>query len=218
MTRILRNLYGVRRPEQIVGAPSWFDTDLFVINAKAADPSASPEQLAAMAKRLLADRFKLTLHTVLRPFDVHVMVLSRPDRKLGKGLRPSACVTTGAAPQTIPVGPAGQQIRCGAQKRDIVDGVWRYHVVGQVVANLILMHGIDTLLDTLVFDRTGLEGAFDIELAYVPESARTKTGADGPIGQTILIAMEEQLGLKFERRRELVDVLVIDSVQHPQLD
>src|SRR5687768_15486878 len=70
LSTIVRFLYDVRA-EQIVGAPSWFDKDVFVINAKAADASASREQLEDMAKRLLAERFKLRLHSEQRPFDVH---------------------------------------------------------------------------------------------------------------------------------------------------
>src|SRR5262245_14648491 len=54
----------------IVGAPDWFDSDRFNIEAKAAgDPPR--EQMVLMLQSLLADRFKLTVHHETRQLPVY---------------------------------------------------------------------------------------------------------------------------------------------------
>jgi uncharacterized protein (TIGR03435 family) len=81
VSQLVRTLYDMRE-EQVIGGPSWFNTSRFVINAKATDPATPSEQLVEMAKRLLAERFKLRLHVEQRPFHVHAMVLARRDGRL----------------------------------------------------------------------------------------------------------------------------------------
>jgi uncharacterized protein (TIGR03435 family) len=49
--QLVRTLYDVRQ-ERVIGGPTWFDTSRFVINAKAADPATTKEELVEMAKRL----------------------------------------------------------------------------------------------------------------------------------------------------------------------
>lgn len=219
LSTILRFLYGVKR-EQIIGGPSWFDTDVFVITAKAVDAAASSEQIAEMAKQLLAERFNLRLHIEQRPFDVHAMILAHPDGKLGPGLRTTTCEMppgAGEAPRPIfQPSPSGRP-RCGEIRRDIVDGLWIFRIRGHAVRNLISMHFLEALVGTPVVDRTGLAGTFDIDLEYVPDTL-INADANSTLGPSVLTAMKEQLGLKFERRREAMDVIVIDRVDHPSPD
>ncbi len=56
-----------------------------------------------------------------------------------------------------------------------------------------------------VFDRTGLEGKYDFEVSWSQELS-------------IFTAVQEQLGLKLEAQRAAVDVVVVDSVEHPVED
>jgi uncharacterized protein (TIGR03435 family) len=57
-----------------------------------------------------------------------------------------------------------------------------------------------------VMDSTGLTGVFDFTLEWAPDNAQ----ADGP---SIFSAMQEQLGLKLEASKRLVEVLAIDHVE-----
>jgi uncharacterized protein (TIGR03435 family) len=68
-----------------------------------------------------------------------------------------------------------------------------------------------------VIDRTGLEGRFDLEYSFAPSRPQNLTqGAPAPEAPpTLLVALEEQLGLKLEAERAKVPVLVIDSVERP---
>jgi uncharacterized protein (TIGR03435 family) len=75
-----------------------------------------------------------------------------------------------------------------------------------------------------VIDRTGLSGAFDVELKYSPQISRpiaaplqvgAQTMPDLPSGPTLVEAVRDQLGLRLEPVRASVEALVIDSVQPP---
>jgi uncharacterized protein (TIGR03435 family) len=87
------------------------------------------------------------------------------------------------------------------------------------------LHRVEALLRTPIVDRTGLTGTYDIDLDYVsdpvvwgmPPGSKEAPEPTSP-GPSLLAAMEEQLGLKFVRRHELLDVLVIDSVEYPTPD
>ena len=75
-------------------------------------------------------------------------------------------------------------------------------------------------IDRPVLDRTGLTGTYDVDLVFAP--AQTGPGVAGAAlavapedALSIFTAVEEQLGLKLESRREPVDVVVIDSVERP---
>ena len=87
---LIRTLYpGHVLPEQIQNLPAWAGTEFFDIEARAG-ATASPEQMQAMAKELLADRFKLAMHTEQRELPVSLLVLSRRDGRPGSGLRAPA--------------------------------------------------------------------------------------------------------------------------------
>jgi uncharacterized protein (TIGR03435 family) len=58
----------------IIGAPSWFESERYNIEAKAnGDPPR--EQMILMLQSLLADRFKLTVHHETRQLPVYALVL-----------------------------------------------------------------------------------------------------------------------------------------------
>jgi uncharacterized protein (TIGR03435 family) len=65
-----------------------------------------------------------------------------------------------------------------------------------------------------VLDRTALTGTFDFDLIWAP--ARTGGNAAAPTDVVLVFtALQEQLGLKLESRREMLDVVVIDAVECP---
>jgi uncharacterized protein (TIGR03435 family) len=66
-------------------------------------------------------------------------------------------------------------------------------------------------VDRPVVDRTGLGGRFDLEYSFAAAPATAAGGGNQPV---LLVALEEQLGLKLESQRVAVPVLVIDSVEH----
>jgi uncharacterized protein (TIGR03435 family) len=75
----------------------------------------------------------------------------------------------------------------------------------------------------MVFDQTGLGGAFDLDLEWTPDHTslpgEASPGASPTSeGSSIFTALLEQLGLKLDSRRGPADVLVIDHVERPTRD
>ena len=80
-----------------------------------------------------------------------------------------------------------------------------------------------------VRDRTGLTGLYDIELTWTPDRlnplppnapadlVRAREAID-PNGPSLFTAVQEQLGLKLEPKKDKVEVLVVDHLEHPTDD
>ena len=67
-------------------------------------------------------------------------------------------------------------------------------------------------------DRTGLAGYFDIDIDYVMPPSLGAVDARPVDGPLLVEAVETQLGLKFERRDEIAQVIVIDRAEMPDPD
>jgi uncharacterized protein (TIGR03435 family) len=63
----------------------------------------------------------------------------------------------------------------------------------------------------IVVNRTELAGRFELTLDYLPPSLNPQQGS----GVSLFTAVQEQLGLRLESTRALVEVIVIDRVQKP---
>jgi uncharacterized protein (TIGR03435 family) len=63
-----------------------------------------------------------------------------------------------------------------------------------------------------VVDRTGLTGLYDFEMSFAPEAGPGAASSEHP---SLFTALQEQLGLKLDPEREVVDVLIADSIQRP---
>ena len=73
---------------------------------------------------------------------------------------------------------------------------------------------LQLLVDRKLVDRTGLKGFYELDLQYDARSTRPPDGADD-LGVSIFTAVQEQLGLKLEPRREPTAVLVVESAAMP---
>ena len=221
---ILRAAYtNFPSPGQIVGGPEWINTQRFDIDARAAGDQP-PEVVAEMLKRLLADRFKLKVHTEQRDIDVYALVLARPDGRLGPGLRkPSVdCeareaarkkeIAAGSPPaQAIAPPTPGERPECGMLSSSM-NGVLRVATGGTPISAVVRQ--VQVNVGRPVIDRTGLTGRFDIDLQF--SAVGPQTAADQPDAPTsVFTAVQEQLGLKLESRKERMDVLVIDQIEMP---
>ena len=65
-----------------------------------------------------------------------------------------------------------------------------------------------------VIDRTGLDGAFEVNVQWTPDSQTATPTAGGEL-PTIFTALQEQLGLKLEPTIGPVDVVVIVRAEKP---
>lgn len=199
------------RDSQLAGAPDWASTERFDVTARAAREVPSSERTTIL-QALLRDRFKLAAHREFREIPIYALVTARDDQRLGPGLRASDidCSPEGRASRAPTPGTRGAAGLANGASRP---------ACGSLTAGSSLIAGGITLtqlatslsrrVDRIVVDRTGLNGLFDVDLKW---SALTTTSDDGP---SIFTAVQEQLGLRLERGRGPVEVLVIDHVERP---
>jgi uncharacterized protein (TIGR03435 family) len=215
---------------ELVGAPKWLETasGRFDILAKGpvtlgpgvTDVLATLDDLRPKLRAVLADRFKLAVHSEEQPLDVYTLVSAKPKLKPADPSNRTGCKI--GTPQVAkgPVsGPPPVELRCQnvtmAQFADALTG-WAGGVMGASFRNYP------------VIDATGIEGAWDITLTFslaAPASTADQSPAGGaPVasdpggGPTLFEALNKQLGLKLEMHKRPEPVLVIDHVEENPTD
>jgi uncharacterized protein (TIGR03435 family) len=220
--------------EAIVGAPKWLDSDKFDIIAKTtADANGPPagaanglpidlDDLRHMLQALLIDRFKMKVHTEERPVNAYTLLAASPKMK-----------------KADPSNRAGCKNGPGADGKDprIANPVLSRLISCQNVTMAQFAEQLQTLaagyLFTPVLDATGLEGTWDFTLNFSPAGAFGGGGRGGdgittpsdsgtasdPSGALSLFdAINKQLGLKLEKQKRPLPVLVIDHVEQKPTD
>ena len=211
---------------RILGGPDWIDSERYDINAKASmkfqpSPDGPSRELLLILRSLLEERFKLVTHRETRELPTYELVVARADGTLGPELHKSKvdCDALAAARRAGVVPPPRQPNDpppcglMGGPARTIAGGA----TMQQLATNLSVP------LERLVIDKTGVTGRFAFQLAWTPERMPTGTPPPGippidPNGPSLFTALQEQLGLKLVSAKGAVDVLVIDSVEHPTPD
>lgn len=190
---------------QIIGGPSWIDTDRLDMRA-IGDANASRDEGVEMLRAALADRFRLAIHRETRQLPVYNLVKSRPTGALGPQLRPSDidCEALRSGSGT-PAPPAPGQIFPCVKGFGSNQLMARGLTVGELTASMIAR-----MVDRPVVDQTGLTGPYDWNVRWGGD-----VSSDQNLPATIFTALQEQLGLKLEPARGPVDVVVIDHVERP---
>ena len=68
----------------------------------------------------------------------------------------------------------------------------------------------------IVVNRTNLQGFFEFEVEFTPDNNQAGGDAAPDTGLALFTALQEQLGLRLESARGLVDMLVIQSAERPE--
>ena len=211
---------------RILGGPDWLDADRYDISAKANGefqfgPDGPPKDMLLMLRSLLEERFRLKTHYETRELPTYELVVARADGKLGPEMHKSSvdCEAVFAArragvlpPPRGPIEPPPCALISGPA-RTIAGAA----SMQQLAANLTAR------VERPVVDKTGLTDRFDFMLTFTPDQRPLPQSPPGlppidPDGPGLFTALQEQLGLKLVPSRGPVDVLVIDSVEHPTPD
>jgi len=86
---LIREAFGRWQDDQIIGGPSWLDTDRWDIAAK----TAATTPIFPMVRTLLADRFALVTHHETREMPTYALLVAKPG-VLGRSFRLSTERTT----------------------------------------------------------------------------------------------------------------------------
>jgi uncharacterized protein (TIGR03435 family) len=186
LKRLLAEAYRLQL-NQVLG-PNWLGQNEYDIDAKAAG-GATKEQMAQMLRNLVAERFKLTQHSETREMRVYELVID----KSGSKIHPMK---------------DGETVKAG--------GGFHFHGDLREFADLLAVQlsipSSDNPSEPVrastspipVVDKTGLTGVFDFSVNIHPE-----LGTD--MFALWQRALQDQLGLRIEGRKENVDILVVDE-------
>jgi len=179
------------KPYQILNA-SALDHTMYDISAVASGAAPTAADFRGLLRSLLEERFKLKAHRDLRNTPVYALVVGKSGAKF-KESAPDA----GGKRTTTSKGPNFQTSMSKATMDTLAD---------YLRAN--------AGLDRPVMNLTGLSGEYDIELTYTPEY-RIQGRTDVPDAIPAAVAVQEQLGLKLDKRDLPVEMLVIDHIEKP---
>jgi uncharacterized protein (TIGR03435 family) len=198
-----------------IAAPDWMNSEKFDIKAKI-PRDATREQFSVMLQNLLIERFRMKVHFEKRELPLYEVTVAKGGPKFkpsDRAVRPEP----GRKPGQDSEGYPG--IQPGVTAVAVIRDHWRSQLADRPMADLITQ--LSDQFRAPVIDRTGLDGRYDIVLSWVDprgtEPARndgsTPVAASDPGGPTLEAAVLSQLGLRLEKKRGPVDVLVIDHAE-----
>jgi uncharacterized protein (TIGR03435 family) len=228
MRQLMQIAWDINLDEQIANAPKWFDETKLSIIAKTStavtgsgtNMNADVDDLKAMVRALVAERFKLKSHYEDRPVTAYTLLVDKP--KMAKA-DPSNRTTfrEGPAPETKD------------QRTAILGRMITFKNITMAQFAEDLQRVANGYIRVPVEDKTGLDGSYDFTLTFTPigmlNAGRGRGGdaAAGPVSAdasdpngavSLFDAVKQQLGLKLEMRKRPVPVLVIDSIQDKPSD
>jgi uncharacterized protein (TIGR03435 family) len=182
-----------------------------------------------MLLNLLKERFHLTYHTEKKDFDLYTLTVAKGGPKLNDPAPPDGPLPeppqsgTIATPAPLdrdgfPQLPAGRRNFQGRTQNGVTRMTFRMYRPGELASLLQFQ-----LTPSRVVDKTGLTGQYDFRLEFSTE------GLPGPMGRalappppgesnqpepapTLFAALEKQLGLKLDKSKTPLDVIVVDHM------
>ncbi|HJZ95406.1 MAG TPA: TIGR03435 family protein [Candidatus Solibacter sp.] len=189
-----------------VTGPAWMDSERYDVIAKAR-PEATETELRAMLKTLLVERFKLVARVEDRPTAAFALTVGKGGPKLQES--------------TPPANPTEQPCRP-------TDGPpEQFHMVCEhmTMANLakMLPNMAPRYITMPVVDKTDVQGYWAFRLDWTPMAAPDGRGGDGSptietLGGYTMFDAVAKLGLKLERAKLPVPVVVVESAERVPVD
>src|SRR5882724_1221964 len=206
-----------------ISGPDWLGKEKFDISATL--PAGVPrDQVPEMMQALLEDRFQMKVHRDTKDFPVYVLSAAKSGPKM-KEVAPDA-VDTASVNVSGGGGPTGVMLNLG-------NGSTFAFADNKLEARKLSMESFsDTLgrfVDRPVVNQTELKGSYDFTLEFAPEDframhIRSAVNAGVVLPPEALRALEygssdslfaavQTVGLKLERKKAPLDVLVIDKIE-----
>jgi uncharacterized protein (TIGR03435 family) len=182
--------------DDLLSGPDWIKNKgvRFDILAKTA-PDTPRSQALLMLRTLLEDRFKLELHREPRVLSYYALTAPNSTNKLQPAQDPPITGGNSLYPGRI------------------------YH---KSITMLLLATLIARFTRTPVLDQTAIPGTFEVKLDWardnsLPSAVPNATVPEPADGPSLTEAVQKQLGLKLEKRKGTVDVLVVDHAEKTPL-
>jgi len=189
LSEALQFAYELVSEEQVSG-PAWIKSrdPMFEIVARTTANVELP-MARVLTQKLLAERLKVVVRKEMRPVSFAALVQARGGARL------------------VPADPA----RPGPPQTNYGPG----RIIGSSTPMPVLALLLSRFERQLILDRTGLTGRYQVTLEYLAEGA---VGGGDQSKPSLQSALEEQLGLRLEARREPIDAIVVDRAEKSPTD
>jgi uncharacterized protein (TIGR03435 family) len=188
--------------EMLVG-PKFLESAKFDIVAKAATPQIDDDDLRPMLRALLIQRFKMETHMETRPVSVFTLTAVKPKLQKADPSNRSECKEGPGADGRDP------RIANPILNRLVTCRNTTMAQLAEQFQNFSFGRGY---IESSVVEDTGLEGGYDFTLSFTGANV-LPTGPEPTGALSLFDAVIKQLGLKLERQKRPVPVLVIDHVE-----
>ena len=192
-----------RIQDSMVFGPGWIESTHYDIVGKGPDATVANPEVWEMMRSLLAERFHMKYHLESRETPVYALTVAKDGMKLRK-------------PEE---GQCAEAIRAGQNCGDIMFFPYGVGIYNMPIGALIGGLG-RKLQDRPIVDKTGLTGKYDINVMWLPDGVKLEDTRNAPKEMqpediSLFEAMEKQAGLKLERQKLPIQVVVIDSIDRP---
>jgi uncharacterized protein (TIGR03435 family) len=158
----------------------------------------SDADLRLMFQTLLEDRFKLKVHWETRELPGYDLVVAKGGSKMKPASSDNKIIVDG---NVFPVGTSQMYVAANGAA----------HLIGKGSSMEQLVYQLTGRVRTPIRDRTGLSGTFDYDVVFALDDLRV----DPDSAPTVATAVQDQLGLKLEKGKIPVQVLVVDHAEKP---
>jgi uncharacterized protein (TIGR03435 family) len=191
---LIQYAYGLH-PRQIVNGPKWLESDKFdVVGTTSSEREPTEREWMKMMAGLLVSGFQLNFHLEKRELAVYAIVVARD----GPKLKASDGDLNGMG--AVAFRGRGRLIATNANVGDLA---WELQ---------------SAVVDRPVVDQTGLTSRFNFTLTWMPdELQKSNLTGQAPTSDVpdLFTAIRQQLGLRLEATKSLVNVMVVDHLERP---
>jgi uncharacterized protein (TIGR03435 family) len=225
------------RPNQTV--PMAYEVSFSLVSFPKANGETPEYQIAAkvpagstkddvklMWQSFLEDRFKLKVHRETREIPVYELVVGKGGFKEKEWVdrKPDDPAEVPNEPGTppkrdkdgFPIIPSGQTMGffTGGTAHFVAPAGTMKQLAQMLEGRLSIGNGAPRP----VVDATGLTGKYDIKLTWSPQADNPPAGKETPEGQSMLEALESQLGLKIRQGKANLEMLLVDHIEKVPMD
>jgi uncharacterized protein (TIGR03435 family) len=167
------------------------------------DASATEDQVRMMFQKLLADRFKVVTHRETKELQGYALVVA----KNGPKIKPAA----GEAP-AMPEYQKGKPPAAFEGRIFVsMEGRGTSALTGRGVPISQLADTLSETLGAFVLDQTGMTGNYYFGFKFLA----VNSPGDDLDAPSIFTALQDELGLKLDRQKGPVEMLVLDHIEKP---
>jgi uncharacterized protein (TIGR03435 family) len=200
------------RALQVVGGPSWIESERYAITAKAEAVATRQLMASVMLQQILEERFKLKAHLETREVPGYVLTVAKGGAKLQpfQGSCAPLDLTTGSQG---PPGPGQEQCPASGSR----EGPNRKIDAEGITLDMLAQAYISGSLGRApVANKTGIFGKFNFHLRFADPQLAVggNTQSDVPLAPSIF-AVLETLGLKLDSGKVPGGFLIIDHIERP---